>query len=696
MRKGLKRFEGALRRVATVGVTAALALGMAVTGPVSAIAAEVAGGTVKTDDRVTLTKTATWDDEVADQANVELFIGSTEETTVSDVVFVLDKSASTDIRQEALNMLNELMKRAEAGNLVRVGVINFEQGVLDSLQLTELNQNNFETIKEHVIYREVDSSGTNIHAGLVAGERMLAGDSSVLDTNKHLVLVTDGVGYLWGADGVPYSIYSEDTSNGEENLYASHETIDWHHDASTYYDEFLDMRAWLNKYGEGIRSGIDTYGIEYDRDQYKAVENGVEQHQGTKTDWSVIEKFKGQNSYVPEELRPTTACAPDAALYMVATEWEQIAGKYHAYSYADPRYAKDGKYLWAYKAFSNLSSLGGYSTVIPASADDYSGMFDAVKSSVLYEIESGTVTDVIGNDFDFAGLDTIKMSVGSTELKGTVDEAAGTVTFGDKGEYVVSYTKAEDGTETLTWKIGAPVESANGVKLSYALNLANKSTVPGTYPVDTNEGAWLKYVSTGGSEGTGTFPVPELTYTVDALDPAITGGFVAKKELVDSDGNELDLKDGQFKFQVKDAEGSVIDEATNDAEGNIRFKKDMTFDDAGDYTYTISEVNDGQEGITYDTDDVTVTVHVADTDGDGDLDARWSYADDDMTFTNVSAAKATVPSTNTNGNGSQPSTSNNGNLPKTSDPTSLVGAGVALVGGLGAGAAGLVLRRRNK
>ena len=147
------------------------------------------------------------------------------------------------------------------------------------------------------------------------------------------------------------------------------------------------------------------------------------------------------------------------------------------------------------------------------------------------------------------------------------------------------------------------------------------------------------------------------------------------------------LKDGQFKFQVKDAEGSVIDEATNDAEGNIRFKKDMTFNDAGDYTYTISEVNDGQEGITYDTDDVTVTVHVADTDDDGDLDATWSYADDDMTFTNVSTAKATVPST---------STSNNGNLPKTSDPTSLVGAGVALVGGLGASAAGLVLRRRNK
>ena len=180
------------------------------------------------DDNVTVDKTAT--DLVGDKTTVTLSIGAQQETTVSDVVFVLDKSASLDIRNEALNMLNELSNRVGEGNLVKVGVVNYEKGVLEQLSLTPFTAENKDKIEKAVQFHEVTSSGTNIYAGLVAGEAMLDKDTEVADGNKHLVLVTDGVTYLWGTEktGV-YSLYSENTSNGEENLYASHETIAWRH-----------------------------------------------------------------------------------------------------------------------------------------------------------------------------------------------------------------------------------------------------------------------------------------------------------------------------------------------------------------------------------------------------------------------------------------------------------------------------------
>ena len=70
-----------------------------------------------------------------------------------------------------------------------------------------------------------------------------------------------------------------------------------------------------------------------------------------------------------------------------------------------------------------------------------------------------------------------------------------------------------------------------------------------------------------------------------------------------------DLKDGQFTFQLKDETGKVIDEAKNDKAGAISFKA-LEFDKAGTYKYTISEVNDKQKEIKYDTSEKAVTITV--------------------------------------------------------------------------------------
>lgn len=474
------------------------------------------------EDGVTVDKTATG--LVDDKSNVTLTVGGGEETTASDVVFVLDKSASSDIRQEAMDMLTELQKQAGEGNIINVGVVNFEKGVLEQLELTTLNDENYAAIEKAMIFQDVASSGTNIYAGLVAGEAMLDADTTVDDANKHLVLVTDGVGYLWGdgSENNVFSIYSESTSNGEENLYASHETIDWHHSSTSYYDEFQDMLKWYNDNSANIAADMDQYQVTYEEGQYKAKDYGVTSNQGEDTNWSVIEKFKAENSYVPAELENATASAPDAAIYMVAREWIKIAEKYNAYAYADPRYAKSGDYLWAYNAISNLGDLGDASYTLPENAADYDGMFDAVKSTVLYDIESGTVTDVIGSNFDVASLDSFVLTVGGIEMKGVVN--GNTINFGEAVDgvypYVVTYTTGEN--EQFTWAINVPVEDGAAVQLTYTVKLVNKATTPGDYTVPTNEEATLTYTSTTGGEGSETFPVPTVSYTVEAPAPVQT------------------------------------------------------------------------------------------------------------------------------------------------------------------------------
>ena len=70
-----------------------------------------------------------------------------------------------------------------------------------------------------------------------------------------------------------------------------------------------------------------------------------------------------------------------------------------------------------------------------------------------------------------------------------------------------------------------------------------------------------------------------------------------------------DLKADQFTFKLSG--GGVELTATNDASGQVTFSE-LSFTQAGTYTFTISEVNDGQQGVTYDEAERKVTVTVED------------------------------------------------------------------------------------
>lgn len=159
-----------------------------------------------------------------------------------------------------------------------------------------------------------------------------------------------------------------------------------------------------------------------------------------------------------------------------------------------------------------------------------------------------------------------------------------------------------------------------------------------------------------------------------------------------------DLKEGQFSFQLKDADGKVLQTAKNAADGTVGFEA-ISYDKPGTYAYSISEVDDGQKNVTYDAAEHRVTVTVTD-DGAGHLVATVTYDGAVVpVFKNTYTPPTTPPTeppTNPPSKSPVPKEEKPG-LPYTGD-TSL--SPMAL-GGIAGGAvvliaAGVILRRRNR
>lgn len=263
-------------------------------------------------------------------------------------------------------------------------------------------------------------------------------------------------------------------------------------------------------------------------------------------------------------------------------------------------------------------------------------------------------------------------------------------------------------------------------------------TAPGTHSYELREVA--------GTAGGVTYDKTTYRVRTTVVD-AGNGTLAVKHELMDAEGNAAndtsvtftngyeaapvtlklgaakvlkgaELKAGQFGFELKSRDGKVMSTARNAADGGVTFDA-LTFKQVGTYTFTVSEVDDGQAHVTYDKAVRKIVVTVSDEAADGTktgyLSARVSYEGDanvPPVFTNSYAEEPGTPGTPENpgtpGGGSDGGSDNGsgggssgdgskGGMPDTGDHSLPVEA-LAAMAGIGALTAvgGAVLYRRRR
>lgn len=348
---------------------------------------------------------------------------------------------------------------------------------------------------------------------------MLDADKTVASENKHLVFVSDGVTYLWGnEDGSPYTVFNEIDATGEYRIYAGpdeDEIAKNHEDYDSYMDTLKNINSWMNANNSKFAATIQNYADLADEMSGSS----------PKTMYNQNSDGTYQKKYVPAGERTEYGYSTDIAMYKTALEYKDIIGsKYNAYVFGGKQQAV--AHPWGIKFMEGLTSLGGTYKEYDDNTS-YNGMFDNVKSSILYTIEVGEVWDIIGADFDMIK-DTFKLTVDSEVLTCTKDsEDENVYNFGiadDDGvyPYAIEYIQADqDGDELFIWTINTPVEKGTALSLSYDLQLVNKATKPGEYETPTNEVAVLYYNSTDeevdeteGYSNMEYFPVPTVKYSV--------------------------------------------------------------------------------------------------------------------------------------------------------------------------------------
>ena len=160
-----------------------------------------------------------------------------------------------------------------------------------------------------------------------------------------------------------------------------------------------------------------------------------------------------------------------------------------------------------------------------------------------------------------------------------------------------------------------------------------------------------------------------------------------------------ELKKGEFTFELRDANGKVLQTVKNGAltEGGyapIAFDP-ITYDEPGTYDYRIVEVKGDAEGITYD--ETVFTYHVVVTDdGNGQLQVEWTVGETGAPVFQNGFVKPEDPKPADPAKPADPGNGGSGDKLIQTGDNALVGMFAAAFAGMAAIGAGFTARRKKK
>lgn len=487
-----------------------------------------------------------------DKSTVTLTVGGSEEKANIAVMFLLDKSTSqTKARQNAAEMLWNLKEKTNTNIIYDVVIFS---GTATSTGWRNIADDETRQHSINNFANKGTTSGTNMTAGIDQAKKDMKTLSEKYPEYKDstfLVTISDGVSYYWDEDGVTKCVPIA-AWNGNETVFETAPKS--------------DVSTWEMMYSAGT-SLKDVYGgvsqflaIIPDKMQATRENNYVRDYNGDSTDLGDPLTTYIYNSAKKQKVADTYASAAEFSMYYSIQGYADLVKSFaRVYTLPMPEVNTDGSetetwtkyYPWGREVMLYLqdySTNAGAGIFHDANSEE---IFQEIKDEILYSIQSGVVTDIIGKNFDLTDRNkltenTFTLKVGGVTLDATVDASNDKVVyFGAADEngmypYEVKYQPAStDKEEQLIWTINKPVERSKRLTLSYSLDLINKKTASGTYTEPTNENAVLDYVTTTNKEGQLIFPVPTVSYTVSGGGGGGGGGTVT---IPDDVPTGLDLK----------------------------------------------------------------------------------------------------------------------------------------------------------
>lgn len=438
-------------------------------------------------------------------------------------MFVLDKSAFSDdkaIYDQAKSFLDEVKAKAEADGLdIKVGVVifnrigNVQQGLTDVVT-------GYEAIKTAMGTNL--SSGTNMHAGLLAAQSILGADKAVKDENKHVILISDGGTYLYCKNGdytTPYTRSFGDPrkqtnpETGNPYLYgANHMGGIWEYQSRQYnfkndWKKFSDGSNFIYSQAMTSPKNLAEY-LAYYKDQYQNSDKNWAQYD---YEYTTEAADKGTANPIPVDVN--APCNIDVAYISADDTFQAMADLgYDMNVYFRQKAGTDFDGSIFLKYLARNTNKGNLDTD-----------FNKLKAKLVDKIAAGsTVEDFIGNNFDFVNdASKIILNVAGEDLTPEkIDET--TYGFGKRADgtyrFTLKYTAGEN--EKLVFTLNEAAVPAKPVVLTYSEVLVNKPTEAGTHSLKVNESATLHPVDGNGMRGEAyEFPVPTVTYTVAAPEP---------------------------------------------------------------------------------------------------------------------------------------------------------------------------------
>jgi hypothetical protein len=499
----MRKLKVALKRVAVIGATMALTLGMAAPAT-TALAADLAGGGDSSAALEQNQKTATELDENL-ETKVTLSFPGKREAEPSDVVFVLDKSgasAQMDIYKQAKEFLSQISQKAKDDGLdIKVGVVLFNKVGNIQQPLTDVVTGYDDILS--AMNSEV-RHGTNMHAGLLAAKSILDADTAVKAENKHVILISDGATYLYCKDGdftKPYTRSFGSVEGGRNMMGGIWEWQSREYHLNNAWKKFSDGSNFIFSQAMKSPEKLGEY-LAYYRDQY---ENNSEKN-WAQYDYEYTDAAADNGTANPIPVDVNAPCNIDVAFWSTDDTFQSMVNAgYDMNVYYKNAADFDGQIFLKYLVRN--SNNGELNTD-----------FDKLKKKLVDKIAAESIVeDFIGADFDFIN-DPAKISLTANGEKLSPEKIDdGMYGFGKKDDgtyrFVLQYDAGQD--EKLMLVLNEAASPSKPVVLEYSERLVNVPTEPGTHVLKVNESAILHPVDGNGVAGDPyEFPVPTVEYTV--------------------------------------------------------------------------------------------------------------------------------------------------------------------------------------